>query len=85
MTTRQRTTRKPDSRYWLTIADAAKELGMARATITAAIDAGQMPGKRFGTRRLISRVEWEQYRAGTWQPRPPATKPTELVKRRTAA
>ena len=80
-----RTTRKPDPAHWLTVSDAARELGMAYETIAREIDAGRMPGQRIGRRRLIARAEWERFRAGIWQPKPAPVQPTDLTKRRSAA
>lgn len=61
----------PDSPDWLTVAEVARLMRLDPKTIGKYIAAGQMPGRLFGKIYRISRLEYDDYRAGRWHPKPP--------------
>lgn len=72
----------PDREHFLTVADAAREIGLNRQTVTRAIRDGRMPGQLFGNTYRISREQWNDFKAGTWQPRHQPRLPIDMVHRK---
>lgn len=58
------------STEFLTVSEIAAELGLCTKTIGKYLNEGQLPGVRFGHVWRIPVVQWNAYKAGTWQPQP---------------
>ena len=55
----------------MTLAEAAKIVGLSKATLSKEIARGSMPGKKLETRILIPQVAYENYRKwGSFEPPP---------------
>jgi excisionase family DNA binding protein len=76
--------RAPDPNEFLTVADVAREIGMYRDTVVKHIKAGAMPGLLFGSTYRIPRVQWEQFKAGTWKA-PQSVAPTPMLHRKASS
>lgn len=77
----------PNPAEFLTVADVAAEIGLNRQTVTRLIGEGRMPGFAVGEGKRviyrIPRVQWEEWKAGRWQPTPkPATDSVRVLHRR---
>lgn len=68
---------------FMTLSEAAREIGLSPNAVSTRIRAGQLPGQKFGNIYRIPVAQWTAYKQGTWQPRT-TTAPIEMVKRRSA-
>lgn len=71
----------PDPTEFITVAQAAREAGVSPALLTKRINAGQLPGERFGRLIRIPVAQWTAWKSGTWRPRP-TPEPIQIVQRR---
>jgi excisionase family DNA binding protein len=54
-----------DEEQYLTVQDAAKELGLAETTIRTSLSKGRLPHRMLFGRKLIARADMETYRQRT--------------------
>lgn len=75
----------PNPAEFLTLADAAREMGLHPQTVAKYVKAGTMPGILVGNTYRIPVAQWLAYKAGTWQPKPAPPKADELIRHRAKA